>query len=352
MAAVENREPFLDVLKGLAIITVILGHTLQGVGPNFDDFLPFRLIYAFHMPMFIFASGMVAAIPFAKRLAEGAPGVVYLKGLGRSALRLLVPFFAWAVVSFYFQQSTVQHLSEWLLLVVRQPDNVLWFLWVLFQCHVVLAAIGLGVSRLGPSSRGAKGLLLAAMVLALFLFVGLSTKLVTVSGFYQTRLLLPYFLAGVLFAMWLPAGLPNSMTLMAFAIFAALVPFWHRTEISTLVAHLPSVVRPRLWNFALHYLVGFSGTLAFVETVRLCSRRAPEWFRQAFSFIGRRSLDVYALHFYALGWPLPVIGPLAFALGSSELLRTNPVTSRLFFGEWRGARLRSAKRDRTARKDF
>lgn len=333
---VHNRDQFLDILKGFAIITVILGHTLQGTSPNFDELLPFRIVYAFHMPMFVFVSGMVAAIPFARRLEVGAPPAVYLTGLGRSALRLLVPFFAWAVVSFYVQQSTVRNLGEWLLLAVRQPDNVLWFLWVVFQCQVVLAAVGMILARLGASPRKSAWILPAAMAVAWLLTSWLGARLAPASSTYLTRLLLPYFLAGVLFAIWLPRGLPKLPAIGAVVVFILLVPLWHRTELPAFVSGLPEIVSPRHYRSAFDYLVGFAGTLSFVEAVRAFSRHASDRLRQASAFVGRRSLDVYALHFYALGWFPPLIAPLGFALAVSALLRSNPVTSRLFLGEWRG----------------
>lgn len=47
----KNREEWLDVLKGLAIILVVLGH-----GPIFNEDL-FDFIWAFHMPLFFLISG-------------------------------------------------------------------------------------------------------------------------------------------------------------------------------------------------------------------------------------------------------------------------------------------------------
>ena len=62
--AAEGRSPYFDNVKGVLIILVILGHLLE----TFYDLSPyakagFVWIYTFHMPMFIFVSGM-----FSKRL--------------------------------------------------------------------------------------------------------------------------------------------------------------------------------------------------------------------------------------------------------------------------------------------
>jgi fucose 4-O-acetylase-like acetyltransferase len=57
-----ERDGTLDCLKGLAILLVVAGHTAQDSTPDFDNLFAFRAIYAFHMPMFMFVSGMVIAV--------------------------------------------------------------------------------------------------------------------------------------------------------------------------------------------------------------------------------------------------------------------------------------------------
>lgn len=61
-----ERSAYLDFVKGIAIVLVELGHCIQyGSGQAvintvsfFEDKL-FRLIYSFHMPLFVLVSGYV-----------------------------------------------------------------------------------------------------------------------------------------------------------------------------------------------------------------------------------------------------------------------------------------------------
>ena len=55
-----NRLYYLDNLKGLLIILVILGHAIQFTLPDYENVFAFRLIYSFHMPLFFFISGYLA----------------------------------------------------------------------------------------------------------------------------------------------------------------------------------------------------------------------------------------------------------------------------------------------------
>lgn len=59
-----NRNSTIDGLRGIAIMLVVIGHVIQYVfSPNtFDDNLLFRVIYSFHMPLFMFISGYTIGI--------------------------------------------------------------------------------------------------------------------------------------------------------------------------------------------------------------------------------------------------------------------------------------------------
>lgn len=83
--ATANRLPYLDNIKGLLIIWVIVGHTIQYCSSTYETDFVFRFIYSFHMPLFFFVSG-------------------YLSNRGRwdsnviakRAVQLLIPFVIWA----------------------------------------------------------------------------------------------------------------------------------------------------------------------------------------------------------------------------------------------------------------
>ena len=48
----KTREPVFDVMKGIGIILMLVGHV-----PS-TDWL-YHFIYSFHMPLFMFASGFI-----------------------------------------------------------------------------------------------------------------------------------------------------------------------------------------------------------------------------------------------------------------------------------------------------
>lgn len=61
------RLDYIDIAKGFAILTVLIGHILIYDVYGFNDAWNFsklvKLIYSFHMPLFIFLSGLVISTP-------------------------------------------------------------------------------------------------------------------------------------------------------------------------------------------------------------------------------------------------------------------------------------------------
>ena len=80
----ENRriESF-DVLKGIAILMVVMGHVITYGVYRIDSSVVFRLIGTVHMPLFFFISGY-----FTVREKEGA---LALPGLWKRFRHLIIP---------------------------------------------------------------------------------------------------------------------------------------------------------------------------------------------------------------------------------------------------------------------
>jgi len=120
------RDPGLDVLKAIATLLVIAGHVIQFTNMDFDKSILFKMIYSFHMPLFMCISGYLMP-------DKVGPGF-----FRRKFFQLIIPFFLWSamliVVRNIIQGSEIslQILGEGLLQVLLTPENGLWFLWVLF----------------------------------------------------------------------------------------------------------------------------------------------------------------------------------------------------------------------------
>jgi fucose 4-O-acetylase-like acetyltransferase len=328
------RDLFLDCLKGFAIITVVLGHTFQGATADFDNYLPFRLVYSFHMPMFMFVAGMTASLGLSRRLGTALSLPSYVSEIRSKALRLVVPFITWAIIQYYVTHPQGYNPQTWLLHVLQYPDNGLWFLWILFQCSCIFVLVTITVHLafrvLAGDRNNNPAILYILLLVAGFMAGNLLSSLPDNSSTFLTKIYFMYFFTGALFHIVWPNGLPNTIRWTPYVIFLALAPFWYRIEISPVALLFP---KPGPIDSEYRMIVAFAGTLAFVDLVRLFVARATTSLTQMMAFVGKRSLDIYAIHFYFLGYFPPVLAPLAISLGGSFLLRTNFLTSWLCFGQ-------------------
>ncbi len=115
MKQASERNNWIDISKGIAIILMVLGHSSL---PHFMG----SFIYAFHMPLFFIASGYTTH--WGK--------YTFKEFLKRKVNTLLIPFFVYsAIVLFLMSYHSWMSLDEWL---TRGWSNgyALWFIPVLF----------------------------------------------------------------------------------------------------------------------------------------------------------------------------------------------------------------------------
>ena len=134
----KERNSLIDVLKGFAIILVVMGHASQWFSDD-DRSNPFYVtIYAFHMPLFMFLSGYVN---FNTR------GEL---NLGKRFQVLVIPFFVWFLISAIYHSYIldIEKVWEHLCVLIYKPTQGMWFLWLLFwECALLYLALKINKHR-------------------------------------------------------------------------------------------------------------------------------------------------------------------------------------------------------------
>lgn len=139
-----KREEWVDTLKGIGILLVIVGHTNSPF---------FKLIYGFHMPLFFMISGFLYNEESAKKI-----GVI--NSIKKDAKRYLYPYFILSglnlIISFLFELlkkgvsvSLFNMTGKWLFGIFWSYGNVaylpnctpLWFFVGLFVARIFLYLI-------------------------------------------------------------------------------------------------------------------------------------------------------------------------------------------------------------------
>lgn len=124
------RLQWIDSLRGLLILLVILGHSIQ-FAPGMDcehDHL-WNLISSFHVPTFMFLSGylnyrsvQVGRFSYAKRRFQ----------------QLFIPCIIWTIIASVLAfPDCINKFKQ----IIMYPDYGFWFLWALFWITIIFIVV-------------------------------------------------------------------------------------------------------------------------------------------------------------------------------------------------------------------
>lgn len=139
----SNRILWIDVIKGFAIIVVVFGHVLLGFEqiyafPGSQAYITFlnRWIYSWHMPLFMFVSGITFQFSCLKKFVPN-----YRK-IRKQTVNLVMLFLLFctllSVLKFIFAKYVNNPIEiHNLLISIIFPQTLMWYLWVLIIYYIL-----------------------------------------------------------------------------------------------------------------------------------------------------------------------------------------------------------------------
>lgn len=127
-----QRIEWIDVYKGILILIVVLGHSIQDQliidGMNVTENFWRNIIYSFHMPAFMALSGYVALYSCKNYDTFGN----CLSAIKKRAMQIFIPFTIWTFTLYLTRNDEVPF---WKLILF--PNIGYWFLWALFFINII-----------------------------------------------------------------------------------------------------------------------------------------------------------------------------------------------------------------------
>ncbi len=120
------RKTYVDYIKAIGIIFVVLGHI------NFANVIIKSWIYSFHMPLFFFATGLVMK-----------PKKTYAEFMEKKFMALIIPYFVWALIysDFTFRNILKIMYGSYSMIVAAGSLTSLWFLPAMFIAILIANTI-------------------------------------------------------------------------------------------------------------------------------------------------------------------------------------------------------------------
>lgn len=275
-----NRITYIDALKGLAIILVVWGHIAEksmGI-----EGMPFNRMYgSFHMPLFIFLSGL-----FAYKGMDRISWKYNCHFLQKKAVRILLPF----IVVGGFYSILVEHSFT---AVLTGESGGYWFLPALFYCMVLGLFQRCLAVRWGGRIKEMIFFILAWGVASLVWKTNMP-----VPYWLAALKMFPYFMAGHYFAQY--RLLSNGCLKKQWVQTAAILLY-----ILTMAVSIKT-------NFHFVNLTGIFAIVILLNLFATHSEVLPKWL----SMVGKYSLEIYVLHWFFLprmqDWGKYLLGQASF----------------------------------------
>ncbi|MDD6628212.1 MAG: acyltransferase [Lachnospiraceae bacterium] len=300
----KERNEYLDIIRGIAVILMVLGHCIQyGNGTEFsqpDVFFnnkAFQIIYSFHMPLFMLISGYLFTYTARK----------YCKiwdFVKNRILRLLLPIAGWQAIT-YFQYALKMEkndgwIREWLISYFKSLPREYWFLWAVFYCSIAVW-IGRYVFRNS---------------IIYYLFGFLLTFFVPdiIYNLSYYKFMYPFFVGGYLFAeneeaiKAKLAGIGNGILLIStLAVYGVLFLFWNYDSFIYTSGYTLLGRSDALRQFGIdcyRTVIGFVGSMVIILAVKwiydfiLCKygdELIVKGLNYVLSHIGKKSLGIYII---------------------------------------------------------
>ncbi len=344
----KERNLYIDILKAITIILVIVGHCIQygsGLEYSYGSFFNhpvFILIYSFHMPLFMLISGFLFSFSVKKRKWDELL-LIRIK-------QLIIPLFSWSVVSLGIDIYKVLagNLSDsitviWI--IKKLISGFLygpWFLWAVWWCSFVIIIV----------RRFLNDSIIIYILGCLISFI-----IPDIQNLALYKFMFPFFLMAYIFNShdyknkWKKVYL-NKIFILGISFFFGVLLFFYDYDKYIYISGYSILNKNAIRQICINifrFTVGTAGSITVMYIIYIITKFLPDRINYLLAYIGKNTLGIYIIsgyliveilgqvtsflngvnYFYLVGETLCV---LCVSIIINNLLKKYKVTNCLFLG--------------------
>lgn len=296
----KKRDISADFFRGLAMLLVVLGHTVSGCTKDYENSLIFNIIWTLQMPMFMLISGYVTRY---SRNIDSVKGL--LKYLLSKTLAYMLPFAVWTflVRGVILRQTYFFDIKN----LLWNTDAGYWFLISIWSISVIFSISRYIASRISKKFNVILTLVFCAVFSSAIALVGLTYGM----SFFAIKYTLyytPFFLLGYVFSqLYVSFGKEKWFSMSVdIAVFLSVVLYFLLIMRFNFYTQNDSVI-----NIALRASASVFGCISLIGLLNGIASKSPTNKLSKFIlFIGTNSLGIYVCHSLFLSLLKPESLPL------------------------------------------
>lgn len=302
----KSRNQTVDILRGIAMLMVVLGHTMTGCTVNSWDSILFNVIWTLQMPLFILISGYVTR--YSKSVLSFKS---YGKFVWKRTLAYLLPWVVWTFVirGIIFQQHGYLDIKN----LPYHMDSGYWFLFTVWTISMIFGFSQLISEKICLNKN--KFVRIAVLAISYVLGMGILGGIGRVMGLSfccikLTLYYMPFYFIGYLFGQLQPEIdiLKCGKSLLEIAVAACLV-VW----LALMQRYNFYEIGNSGFCIILRAIASLSGCIAVCGLVsKLIPQNRPKMGGGLLQYVGVHSLEIYLIHYMLLSMmkaqELPLFG--------------------------------------------
>lgn len=284
-----KRNQFVDIMRGIAMLLVVLGHTMTGCTVGSQETFLFNIVWSLQMPLFILISGYITK--YSRLICDKKDLWQYIK---RRTIAYMLPWTVWSFLirGILFGQKNFLNIKD----LLWSMDSGYWFLATIWTISMVFGIASFVAERVSKGNMPKKQIVLllcylAGMVLlaGIGVLLGLSFFAIKLTLYYM-----PFYYAGFLYGQFDGKVMASQIgKKMVDGIIALCFVIWLYVILRYSLYELTDSV----FSIILRAVTSLAGCIAVCG---LCKGIFSDKIGGGLAWVGKHSLEVYLTHYLLL----------------------------------------------------
>ena len=285
----SQRNITVDILRGIAMLLVVLGHTLTGCIEDAEHNFVFNIIWALQMPLFILISGYVTK--YSKPISDVK---ALWKVIKKRTIAYMLPWLIWTFGVRGLVLGHYEYLNlKWL---AYHMDSGYWFLFTIWVISFIYST-SVYIANKVNKEDGIKNVVAFTVSYGCFSLIVLGVGLLLGFSFLGTKLTmyyLPFYFCGVIFGRYQHLiekhqGIKDVSIALALIVFNSIISRFYLYDLDETIGEI-----------LIRIIASISGCIAICGLVGPLCKKSTQIIWGGFGYIGTHSLEIYLTHYIFL----------------------------------------------------